>query len=69
MDLPGPASLADNSNVGDRLRRIQPYELLIFITLAILMALCLVVAETVIVTDRPSVKTNNMFGGVPNESS
>lgn len=42
---------ADDSSIGDRLRRIQPYELLIFIILAILMALCLVVAETVIDTD------------------
>lgn len=34
--------------VGDRIREIEPYEILIFFVLVVLLALCIVVAQVVV---------------------
>ncbi len=41
-----PASRA--KTVGDRIREIKPYEILIFFILVVLLALCIVVAQVVV---------------------
>lgn len=45
--MPGAYSMAD-ATVAGRLRRILPHEILIFFILAVLLALCLLVAQVVI---------------------
>lgn len=43
-----PAAIADGGTILDRLRRTQPYEILIYFILFILLALCLATAQLVV---------------------